>query len=447
VTHVSPGPAMVRPLLLVLSLASCLDGRIGGGDFGPTVVHARDGPTAGDKPFVPASAPDSGAAGTASGERDAARAAGGADRPVDSPADASRADTGHVDSPGGPLVLDCGSSGLALETHGPVANRVNYIILGDGYVASELDTTYLAHVRGMVAALFSERNEPYRRYRRFLNVCVLKVASNESGVDGDGRVRDTAFDGRGDDRSRLGLVNGTKVRAAIARLLPHDIDVDWRSVVLNSDQWWHSGGPIMVWSGGGSRSADAAVHEGGHSFHRLADEYDAGSCLGTGEPTEINVTADPTGQLKWREWLDFNQIPGTGLQRPVQGGRYCRSGIYRPSNNSLMRSVPGAFNAISREKIIRDIYDIVSPIDSATDGRAIPHPPELRVTVVDPTVVKVDWSVDGQLASADGGETFRPAALAPGNHTVSARAYDDTPWVRGNRIRLQETVQWSVTVP
>jgi hypothetical protein len=301
----------------------------------------------------------------------------------------------------------------------------------------------------MIAALFDERNEPYRRYRRFLNICALKVPSNESGVDGDGQVRDTAFDGRGDDRSRLGTVNGTKVRAAIMRLLPHTMDVDWRSVVLNSDQWWHSGGSIMVWSGaGGSRSAHAAVHEGGHSFHRLADEYDYGSCPASSEPTEINVTADASGQLKWKAWLNFNQMPGTGLQRPVEGGRYCKTGIWRPSSNSLMRQVPGYFNSISREKIIKDIYAIVSPLDSWTDNKApLASPVELKVKAVDPAIIKVDWSVDGKVVGADGGESFKPTGLAPGNHTIAARAYDDTPWVRGDRSRLEKTVQWTVTIP
>jgi hypothetical protein len=438
--HRSRAFVATLPILLRLSgvlagVSACLEGQFVGNHPGPgAVLPPHDGPLVDVGVEQPRGVPDAAEAGP--------------NRPIDTRPDAARDEAAPADRPSVEALLDCGPSGLALEAHGPVANRVNYVVLGDGYLTSELDTTYLAHVRSMIAALFSDRHEPYRRYRRFLNICVLKVASNESGVDGDGQVRDTAFDGRGDDRSRLGTVNGTKVRAAITRLLPHTMDVDWRSVVLNSDQWWHSGGAIMVWSGGGgSRAAGAAVHESGHSFHRLADEYDHGSCQTAGEPTEINVTADPTGQRKWKEWLDFDQVPGTGLQRPVQGGRYCRTGIYRPSVNSLMRAVPGAFNAISREKIVRDIYNIVSPIDRATDPRAIASPPELTVQVVDPTVIKVEWSVDGQMVSADGGESFRPTGLAPGIHTVSARAYDDTPWVRGDRSRLQRTVQWTITIP
>ena len=447
-------PTLLCLSCLVAGTSGCLDGQAVANHPQPAaVVPPSDGPSGREAPVVAPAQPPGGAPGAPRGAEATPDASAGIaaqpgpDRPIEPRPDAGRDEAGPADRPTVETPLDCGPSGLAVQARGPVTNRVNYVVLGDGYLASELDTTYVAHVRSMIAALFSERHEPYRRYRNFVNICVLKVASNESGVDGDGRVRDTAFDGRGDDRSRLGVVNGTKVRAAITGLLPHTMDVDWRSVVLNSDQWWHSGGAIMVWSGGGSRAADAAVHESGHSFHRLADEYDNGTCQGAGEPTEINVTADPTGQRKWKQWLGFDQLPGTGLQWPVQGGRYCQVGIYRPSASSLMRAVPGAFNAISREKIVRDIYNIVSPIDRATDPGAIASPLELTVEVVDPTVIKVQWSVDGQVVSADGGESFRPTGLAPGVHMISARAYDDTPWVRGDRSRLQRTVQWTVTIP
>ena len=33
--------------------------------------------------------------------------------------------------------LDCGPNGYVVENHGPPANRVNYIILGDGYTTAD----------------------------------------------------------------------------------------------------------------------------------------------------------------------------------------------------------------------------------------------------------------------------------------------------------------------
>ena len=42
--------------------------------------------------------------------------------------------------------------------------------------------------------------------------------------------------------------------------------------------WWNTGGASMLWSGGNEDAPGAALHEGGHGFHQLADEY--GTCTG-----------------------------------------------------------------------------------------------------------------------------------------------------------------------
>ena len=75
-------------------------------------------------------------------------------------------------------------------------------------------------------------------------------------------------------------------------------------------------------------------------------------------------------------------------------------------------------------------------------------------------VIDVDWSVDGQVVAASGGQSFDVASrtLSPGVHTISARAYDDagpelvryktgTKSGRMNWTRSQQTVSWTVTAP
>src|SRR5688572_25059425 len=103
----------------------------------------------------------------------------------------------------------------------------------------------LEHEQGM----FGDLSEPYRTYRNFINICALKIASNDSCVDDHdtGLQCDTAFDGYGDDASRLGIVDDRKVRAAVASHMPNEIDVDWIGVSINAgaDNWWNSGGGIM----------------------------------------------------------------------------------------------------------------------------------------------------------------------------------------------------------
>src|SRR5690606_21457521 len=120
--------------------------------------------------------------------------------------------------------------------------------------------------------------------------------------------------------------------------------------------------------------------------------------------------------------------------------RYCDSGQYRPSDNSMMNMLFGdngniAFNAVSREKIIMDIWSIVVPIDSTDPPEGeVSNPSKLRVNVIDPEVISVDWSLDGNVIATNGGPVFDVAAsgLASGTHTITAKAYDnaDDTWVR-----------------
>ncbi len=364
-----------------------------------------------------------------------------------------------------PYELDCGTSGIALEGHGPPENRVNYVIVGDGYTEADLETTYIEHLNTMLEGRFSPELQPYLRYRNFVNICALKVPSVDSGIEeadppGWGQScndsKDTAFDGCGNTDTRLGYINNDKVDAAIEDLLPATIEVDWKAVVLNASGWWNSGGVPMVWSGGHPDASLAAQHEGGHTFFILADEY-GGNCDFSGNENNmrINVTMDSSNTAgKWAHWLGTTQDPGTGAQDTFEGAQYCDSGAWRPSQESVMNSLWASsyYNSISLENAIHIIYETVDPIDSHTP-ESTTTPGVLEVLVVDPAVIKIDWSVDGQVKAADGGQHFDVTAqgLASGSHEISARAYDDTPWVPADSPHghddLEQTVTWTITVP
>ena len=367
------------------------------------------------------------------------------------------AGTGGASGGGGDLdpleyELDCGASGIALESHGPPDNRVNYVIVGDAYTAADLETTYMDHLNRMLTPRFSEQQQPYLRYRKFVNICALKVESVQSGVTT--QAGNTAFDGYGNDSTRLGYINDSKVNTKIQELLPPEIEVDWTAVVLNGNRWWNSGGRIMVWSGGHQNAALAAQHEGGHAFQRLADEY-GGDCTFSGREQDmrINVTMDSVGTAgKWTQWLDFDQSPGTGRQGTFEGAQYCDRGAWRPSQESVMNQLQRSswFNSISLEQAVRIIYEMVRPIDlEFSTPTTETSPGVLRAQVVDPEVLKVDWSVDGDVVVEDGGQSFDVAAqhLPAGSHTIAARAYDDTDWVRGDREELEQTLTWTIEVP
>lgn len=447
------------------------------GAAGQAATGAPVGPTTPTPPLVPtatsgaggtpASTGGSGGANATAGTEPAAGtsgAAGAAGMAGTAASDAPAAGMGDTPATGGgaPIepgpdqptdyALDCGPSGIALESAGPPDNRLNYVIVGDAYTEADLETTYVEHLERMLDRRFTPELEPYLRYRRFVNICALKVASQQSGVGTS--AGNTAFDGYGNDGTRLGYINDSKVFAAIEDLLPPEIEVDWTAVVLNGDRWWNSGGRIMVWSGGHRDAALAAMHEGGHSFQRLADEY-GGNCTFSGDESRmrINVTMDSVNTAgKWTQWLDFVQDPGTGLQSTFEGAQYCDRGAWRPSQESVMNQLTRSpsFNSISLEQAVRIIYEAVRPIDvDLSTPTSVTTVQPLEARVVDPEVIKVDWSVDGEVVAEDHGYLLDVEALAlpAGSHSITARAYDDTDWVRGDRDELEQTLEWTIDVP
>jgi hypothetical protein len=48
----------------------------------------------------------------------------------------------------------------------------------------------------------------------------------------------------------------------------------------------------------------------------------------------------------------------------------------------------------------------------------------LRVNVIDPAVINVDWTVDG-VTTPNAGTTFDTAVLSSGAHQIVAKAYDN----------------------
>jgi hypothetical protein len=140
------------------------------------------------------------------------------------------------------------------------------------------------------------------------------------------------------------------------------------------------------------------------------------------------------------------------MQGTFEGAQYCDRGAWRPSQDSVMNQLSrsGYFNSISLEQAVRIIYEMVRPIDVELSTPASQSTPGmLEARVVDPMVIKVDWSVDGNVVAENGGQTFDVAArgLSSGSHTISARAYDDTEWVRGDRAELEQTLEWTIAVP
>ncbi len=359
---------------------------------------------------------------------------------------------------------------LAAETrsarHGDAANRIDLVILGDGYTASE-DRSYALHAAFATSTLFDW--EPFASYESFFNVHRITVISNESGVDNDpteGIERDTA----------LGMgfwCNG------IERLLCVDVgsalgyaanapDADFILAIANATKYGGAGYTslgIATVAGGNSSAADVAVHEFGHSIGRLADEYDYGGPLEYtgGEPSRPNVstyTADEmlaNGQ-KWSAWLGENEGQFDGLVDTFEGAFYSELGVYRPTFNSKMRSLNRPFNLPSIEALIFEFYQFVDLIDDGTPAGALLTPAEdVWIATVEPTghALEINWLLDGVVVPGFAADTVAVAEILAaadagiGTYTLTAKVTDPTQFVRSEIKRSQLMTAertWTVTV-
>lgn len=337
-----------------------------------------------------------------------------------------------------------------IQTTGYSSNRIDMVFMGDGYISSEITTAYTAQVQGLLRYMFdgSLLSEPFGRYRNFFNIHSIDVVSNESGADdpSKGISRDTALDASYSGRAlSVSLDKADNIEEDVLRYAGFGSEM--RFILVNSEGYGGAGYDSSIYSAGNPLASEIALHEVAHAFADLGDEYDygaSGSYSGP-DPAYANVTNDPSG-AKWSEWLGYDQ-PGIGVIGGYEGAYYHAAGAYRPSLDSKMKTLGRPFDAIAREKFVLKFYELVDPLDGYTDPWSVHHNrSDFYADTIDPSVIKVDWTLDG-MAFVDAGETFSMAQdnYGFGTHVLSARAYDPTDWVRGNRSSLQQSVTWTVT--
>lgn len=194
---------------------------------------------------------------------------------------------------------------VVIEQNGDPASKVDLLILGDGYTRDEQEE-FIARAREMTEILFAA--SPFRERRSDFNVWALAPPAAQSGVSrpSTGIYRDTplgtSYDAFRSERYVLTYDNQSFRR--IASSVPYD----FVEILVNSETYGGGG----IYGLYGTTAADSEwgayvfVHEFGHHFAGLADEYYTSSVAYEApehieEPYEPNVTAllDPAG-LKWR---------------------------------------------------------------------------------------------------------------------------------------------------
>lgn len=337
------------------------------------------------------------------------------------------------------------------------------IFIGDGYTATQLENEYITHVQETTDYFF-QQTAPFTRYKNFFNTHRVNIASNESGADdpNNGIEVDTALDATfnvgGTDRCLY--FNTSKANSAVnTALAGTGIDVDMRLGTVNTSKYGGCGGQWGVYSGANGAAKEVAVHEIGHSFAGLADEYFYTDDNWTGgEFSQWNVTNDPNSG-KWDRWLGYvDPDSDIGEIAYYEGGRYNATGVWRPSDNSKMRALNRPFDAISREKFVFEIYEEANPLDSwIADNVEYTGDDLLWVNTVDDEVINVKWYANGDLIQ-EGGTSLDLDALGlnEGEFEIQALAYDtlldhsfsgnSLDWWRLESDMLEQTVSWTVNI-
>ena len=356
----------------------------------------------------------------------------------------------HADT--GELRAVVASPVTTLLSSGPPANRIDLVFVGDGYTAAQLGT-YANDVDAVWPVFLSE--PPISDYASFFNIHRVDVTSLESGVDNDptqGILRTTALD-MGywcSGIQRLLCVNVSKANSQASSAPGRDSVL----ALANSGTYGGAGyNDLGTLAGHNGAAIEIALHEFGHSFAQLADEYDYGGPANYPypDPSEQNVSIYDGGELtalkkKWFRWLDLPHVDS------FEGADYSRFGIYRPTVDSKMRNLWRPFEEVNTERIVRNFYRFVRPIDAATPPGAYPLDTVFFVDPVDPVSHSLDvqWSLDGLEIPGATGTSFDAASLGlhVGSYTLSVAVVDNTPLVRSPSLRrsfMSEGRSWFLT--
>ncbi|MFF2809636.1 M64 family metallopeptidase [Streptomyces sp. NPDC058000] len=353
--------------------------------------------------------------------------------------------------------------------NGDTKDRLDVVVIGDGYTADQLDQFHTDAKEKWNDFLGVE---PYRTYQKLFNVWTVDAVSAESGVSGDpGKdvTRNTALGAHFwcDGLERLLCIDQQKVDAYVAKAPQADLVL----VLANSSKYGGAGyneaSPTLGYDGIATAAAhnqdssQVAVHETGHSLGKLADEYfypgvpEYEQYTGPEKP-EANssvLTADGMAgaRAKWYRWLGETS-PDGGTVGAYEGGNYYVKGLYRPTDDSLMRTLGKPFNLPGAEAMIAGFYRHATPAAPADRAQAWHTTARLALPRTNDAAhgeVTVRWFLDGRELRRYRDRDrvpMRGLALGRGAHRLTANVTDGTTAVRDPalRTRLTGSTGWTV---
>ena len=234
-----------------------------------------------------------------------------------------------------------------------ITKAVDVVILPEGYTQAEMGK-FVKDCEFFVKSLFDYA--PYDRYKTSFNIRGVMAPSAESGCTEPGAhvYKNTAmrFSYWTFDSERYCMSTDNRDIRDLAGQVPYDQIY----ILINSEKYGGGGIYNFYCSSAASNhfSGDIIIHEFGHGFAGLADEYyDDSTTYGDFynndiEPWEPNITTLVDFESKWKDMLDKKTpVPTPREQKYEQtigvfeGGGYEAEGIYSPHMDCLMKTFKG----------------------------------------------------------------------------------------------------------
>ncbi len=378
----------------------------------------------------------------------------------------------------GPSLLE-GEPELIHEGGDP-RDSIDIVLLGDGYTADQREK-FIGDTKVIMNRILA--TEPFASHKSLFNIHRVWTPSNEAGAGYDctgiatidagckDDLRDTQFEtafviSALADKFSLDLQD-TSDRVAmpiqVARLYDAASAVPFDEIMMISNTRRTSGfaglyvSVLTSYDPTRTSFPNTAVHELGHSFGVLGDEYDVEGdpCLDNEPriplPPNISNTAE-LDLLKWSYWIeDGTELPtprnvGDGVVGAFQGTYNCDD-LYRPELICKMRdSDQETFCPVCSEQLVKRMYSVVDPVGdqpytaSLGEDGAVVFTASLR----DATVTAVTWELGDEVIGE--GTTLEIAGSdLPQEWTkLTARVHASTDFVRREDPRFEARHTWWV---
>jgi len=252
---------------------------------------------------------------------------------------------------------------------GDPSTKVDIVLLPEGYTEMEMGR-FISDCQHFADELFSFL--PYSAYKDKFNIRAVLAPSPESGTDipADSVWRRTLMNSNfyTFDSERYLMTSDNKHVRDLAANAPYD------QIYILTNSPKYGGGAIFnhysMSVNSNAMSAKIFIHEFGHGFAGLADEYYDSSTSYNDfypldvEPWEPNLTTLVDFGKKWKDLMDkktpvptpddpkYYDKPGV-----FEGGGYVNKGVYRPEHDCLMNSFKGDKFCPVCERAIRKMID------------------------------------------------------------------------------------------